>query len=57
VPGVTLHMYGKVARPRRKVGHLCAAAATADDALERLAKARALVDAFARTPAAAANAE
>ena len=55
VPGVTLHLYGKAARPRRKVGHLCAVAANPHDALERLARARALVDSFAENCAAAAN--
>lgn len=39
VPGVTLHLYGKPPRPRRKVGHLCAAAANPDEALARLGEA------------------
>jgi len=57
VPGVTLHLYGKVPRPRRKVGHLCAVADTAEVALERLARARALVNSFERRRAATAHAE
>jgi 5-(carboxyamino)imidazole ribonucleotide synthase len=39
VPGVSLHLYGKAPRPRRKVGHLCAVAPTAEGALERLERA------------------
>jgi 5-(carboxyamino)imidazole ribonucleotide synthase len=35
VPGVSLHLYGKQPRPRRKVGHLIARAGTAEMALER----------------------
>ncbi|MFO0583543.1 MAG: 5-(carboxyamino)imidazole ribonucleotide synthase [Anaeromyxobacter sp.] len=54
VPGVTLHLYGKAPRPRRKVGHLCASAPTAEEALERIARARAIIEA-ARSPAAVAT--
>ncbi len=39
VPGVSLHLYGKAPRPRRKVGHLCAVAPTAGLALARLGDA------------------
>jgi 5-(carboxyamino)imidazole ribonucleotide synthase len=35
IPGVSLHLYGKQPRPRRKVGHLVARGATAEVALER----------------------
>lgn len=36
VPGVKVHLYGKTeARPARKMGHLTASAATAEEALER----------------------
>jgi 5-(carboxyamino)imidazole ribonucleotide synthase len=47
VPGVRLHLYGKrVARPGRKMGHLSAIGATADEAREKVQAA------FARlTPA------
>jgi 5-(carboxyamino)imidazole ribonucleotide synthase len=42
VPGVHLHLYGKTEpRPRRKMGHLTATAATADEAIERVTRARA----------------
>ncbi len=41
VPGVTLHLYGKVEpRAGRKMGHLTAIAATPDGALERVVDAR-----------------
>ena len=41
VPGVTLHLYDKhEARPGRKMGHLTAVAATADEALRRVVAAR-----------------
>ncbi len=41
VPGVKLHLYGKVeARPGRKMGHLCALAPTVEAALERALAAR-----------------
>jgi 5-(carboxyamino)imidazole ribonucleotide synthase len=40
-PGVALHLYGKVeARPGRKMGHLTATGATADEALGRVTRAR-----------------
>jgi 5-(carboxyamino)imidazole ribonucleotide synthase len=42
VPGVRLHLYGKTEpRPRRKMGHLTATAATAEEAMERVKTARA----------------
>jgi len=41
VPGVWLHLYGKrEARPGRKMGHLTALAATADEAIARVTRAR-----------------
>lgn len=41
VPGVWLHLYGKrEARPGRKMGHLTALAATADEAVEKVTTAR-----------------
>ena len=41
VPGVRLHLYGKTApRPGRKMGHLTALAATAAEAVARVARAR-----------------
>jgi 5-(carboxyamino)imidazole ribonucleotide synthase len=43
VPGLSLHLYGKAPRPRRKVGHLCAVAPTAEAALERMARASAIL--------------
>ncbi|MGI8821476.1 MAG: 5-(carboxyamino)imidazole ribonucleotide synthase [Chthoniobacterales bacterium] len=40
-PGVHLHLYGKTEpRPRRKMGHLTATAPTAEEAIERVTKAR-----------------
>jgi 5-(carboxyamino)imidazole ribonucleotide synthase len=43
VPGVWLHLYGKrEARPGRKMGHLTALAATADEAIEKVLRARRL---------------
>lgn len=40
-PGVRLHLYGKAqARPGRKMGHVCAVAATADEAAARVLAAR-----------------
>lgn len=42
IPGVHLHLYGKTEpRPRRKMGHLTAVAANADEAIEQVTKARA----------------
>jgi 5-(carboxyamino)imidazole ribonucleotide synthase len=42
VDGVHLHLYGKSeARPRRKMGHLTALGATAEEAVERVTEARA----------------
>ena len=42
VDGVHLHLYGKSeARPRRKMGHLTALGETAEEAMERVTKARA----------------
>jgi 5-(carboxyamino)imidazole ribonucleotide synthase len=43
VPGVRLHLYGKT-EPRRgrKMGHLTALAATADEAIARVTRARQL---------------
>jgi 5-(carboxyamino)imidazole ribonucleotide synthase len=53
VPGVALHLYGKVeARPGRKMGHLTAVAPTPAEARERALAARA---AAARTPVPAAG--
>jgi 5-(carboxyamino)imidazole ribonucleotide synthase len=44
LPGVRLHLYGKrVARPGRKMGHLSATGASAQEAVERVQKARALL--------------
>ncbi|MGC3996910.1 MAG: ATP-grasp domain-containing protein [Anaeromyxobacter sp.] len=43
VPGVSLHLYGKAPRPGRKLGHLCAVADSAGEALERLGQARELM--------------
>lgn len=41
VPGVRLHLYGKTApRPGRKMGHLTAVAATADEAIAKVTEAR-----------------
>jgi 5-(carboxyamino)imidazole ribonucleotide synthase len=41
VPTVRLHLYGKAsARPGRKMGHLSAVGGTADEALERVLRAR-----------------
>jgi len=41
VPAVRLHLYGKAsARPGRKMGHLSAVAATGEDALQRVLRAR-----------------
>jgi 5-(carboxyamino)imidazole ribonucleotide synthase len=41
VPGVRLHLYGKsTPRPGRKMGHLTALAATADEAVARVTEAR-----------------
>ena len=43
VPGVWLHLYGKrESRPGRKMGHLTALAATADEAIEKVTRARRL---------------
>ena len=43
VPGVWLYLYGKrEARPGRKMGHLTALAATADEAIEKVLRARRL---------------
>ena len=44
VPGVRLHLYEKL-RPRkgRKMGHLSAVAATPDEAVELVLKAKALL--------------
>jgi 5-(carboxyamino)imidazole ribonucleotide synthase len=42
IPGVHLHLYGKrEPRPRRKMGHLTATASTAEEAIERVTRARA----------------
>ena len=44
VPGVSLHLYGKSEpRPGRKMGHLTALAATAEEAIARVTRARALL--------------
>jgi 5-(carboxyamino)imidazole ribonucleotide synthase len=53
VPGVSLHLYGKrELRPFRKMGHLTALGATAEEAIERAEKARDRIRLVAR-PAAA----
>lgn len=45
VPGVRLHLYGKHhPRPRRKMGHLTAVAATAEAAMAAVTKARAALN-------------
>ena len=42
IPGVRLHLYGKrVARPRRKMGHLSASGVTPEDAVRRVREAEA----------------
>ena len=42
IPGVRLHLYGKrLARPRRKMGHLSASGATPDEAVRRVREAEA----------------
>jgi 5-(carboxyamino)imidazole ribonucleotide synthase len=44
VPGVSLHLYGKSEpRPGRKMGHLTALAASADEAIARVTRARSLL--------------
>ena len=44
--GVHLHLYGKSEpRPRRKMGHLTAFGATAEEAIARVTKARAALTA------------
>jgi 5-(carboxyamino)imidazole ribonucleotide synthase len=41
IPGVHLHLYGKTEpRPRRKMGHLTALGATAEEAIQRVTEAR-----------------
>ena len=48
-PGIHLHLYGKTEpRPRRKMGHLTALGATAEDANARVKKARADLQAAAK---------
>lgn len=44
VPGVSLHLYGKEPRPRRKVGHLTVRGATAAEAIARAEQAAAILD-------------
>ncbi|MFN2509660.1 MAG: ATP-grasp domain-containing protein, partial [Chthoniobacterales bacterium] len=47
-PGVHLHLYGKLEpRPRRKMGHLTALGATAEEAIARVTKARSELHAIA----------
>ncbi|HYX92642.1 MAG TPA: hypothetical protein VE782_13855 [Myxococcaceae bacterium] len=42
IPGVRLHLYGKrVARPRRKMGHLSASGATPEEAVRKVREAEA----------------
>jgi 5-(carboxyamino)imidazole ribonucleotide synthase len=49
VPGVHLHLYGKSEpRPRRKMGHLTAFGATADEAIAHVTKARSDLHALAK---------
>jgi len=53
VPGVAIHLYGKrEARPFRKMGHLTAIGATAEEAMARAEEARGFVGIAARSPAA-----
>lgn len=53
IPDVKLHLYGKnAARPGRKMGHLTAAAATAEEAREKVLRARAVLAGNAERPAA-----
>jgi len=54
VPGTRLHLYGKVERPGRKIGHLVSTAETPEAALARVRLARASLgaDAGAGTPGA-----
>lgn len=44
VPGVSLHLYGKEPRPRRKVGHLTVRGATAAEAIARAEQAASILD-------------
>jgi 5-(carboxyamino)imidazole ribonucleotide synthase len=39
IPGVAVHLYGKVSRPGRKIGHVTALGDDADEALERAREA------------------
>jgi 5-(carboxyamino)imidazole ribonucleotide synthase len=51
IPGVKLYLYGKqVPRPARKMGHLCAAAATAEEAVALARSARELLADGSRRP-------
>ncbi len=44
IPGVTVHLYGKVeVRPFRKMGHLTAIAKTREEAIEKAERARSLI--------------
>jgi 5-(carboxyamino)imidazole ribonucleotide synthase len=53
VPGVSLHLYGKdIAKPGRKMGHLTATAANAEEAAARVREARMRLDS-SRPPAEA----
>jgi 5-(carboxyamino)imidazole ribonucleotide synthase len=40
LPGVRVHLYGKAPRPGRKMGHVGAVGATAEDAVARAIDAR-----------------
>jgi 5-(carboxyamino)imidazole ribonucleotide synthase len=53
VPGVRLHLYEKL-RPRkgRKMGHLSATGATAEEAVERVQRAKAMLTVEAAAPQA-----
>jgi 5-(carboxyamino)imidazole ribonucleotide synthase len=44
VPGVSVRLYGKAPRPNRKVGHLLATAASAEEALARVERALGLLE-------------
>jgi 5-(carboxyamino)imidazole ribonucleotide synthase len=45
LPGVKLYIYGKkIARPRRKLGHITATGRTVKEAIARAAKARKAIE-------------
>lgn len=53
IPGAHLHVYGKAARPRRKVGHVTVTAPDAEVLAGRLAEVRTIVTDAERSDAAA----